>query len=95
MALTPILPEAIPTSAASAASTEIATVHTNTAAQTATLSNTVPMSAGVAEAVSMGPLSAPVLGTLATTAFLVGGLFFAYKGIQMVVTGKNSFRKTA
>jgi len=94
MALTPISPEALPLPAIGA-SAEIAAVHANTAAQTAVLSNTVPMSAGVAEAASMGPLSGPVLGTLANTAFLVGGLFLAYKGIQMVVTGKNSLKKTA
>ena len=44
---------------------------------------------------SMGPGALNIASIAANTAFLVGGLFFAYKGIQMVVTGKNSFKKTA
>ncbi len=66
----------------------------STAAELSTLKASVPVAGAAAEAASMGAVAPAVIGTIANTAFLVGGVFFAYKGVQAVVTGKNPFKKT-
>ena len=68
-------------------------VEGTTAGALNSLRSSVPMSAGVAEAVASGPVAPSIVGTLANTAFLVGGLFLAYKGVEMIATGRNSFKK--
>jgi Na+-translocating ferredoxin:NAD+ oxidoreductase RnfD subunit len=66
----------------------------STATELSTLKASMPMSGAVSEAARMGAVAPSIIGTIANTAFLLGGLFFVYKGMQMVVTGKNSFKKT-
>lgn len=90
MALTQILPEAIPTSAAGA---EIAAVQANTTSLLESLSDAAATPA-LQQAASMGPLS-PVIGaSIQLFGIALAGVLL-YKGVEMVVTGKNSFRKNA
>jgi Na+-translocating ferredoxin:NAD+ oxidoreductase RnfD subunit len=66
----------------------------STAAELSTLKASIPMSGAVSKAAHMGAVAPSIIGTIANTAFLLGGLFFVFKGVQMVVTGKNAFKKT-
>jgi hypothetical protein len=87
----PISPEALPITSAS---TEVAAVTANTAAETAAFAKSMPIAGAAKEAASMGAVAPSILGTIAGTAFLIGGLVFVGKGMQAVVTGKNPFKKT-
>ena len=42
---------------------------------------------------TLGAVASPIASTLVSTGLAIGALFFVAKGVQMVVTGKNSFKK--
>lgn len=84
--LTPNSPEiAIPNAGA-----EIAA---QAAAQRASLAQSITPTSGMMEATkTIGQVAAPIASTIVNTGLALGSLFFLYKGMKMVVTGKNSFK---
>ena len=66
----------------------------STAAELSTLKASVPIAGAAAEATTIGAVAPAVIGTIASTAFLIGGVFLVAKGVQATVTGKTPFRKT-
>ncbi|MAE68401.1 hypothetical protein CL635_01155 [bacterium] len=65
----------------------------STAGQLNTLKSSIPVPGALAEASKLGAVAPSIVGTIINTAFLVGGLFLVGKGVQMVATGRNSFKK--
>jgi len=64
------------------------------ATQLAALSQQITPTGGMMEATkTLGAVASPIASTLVSTGLAIGALFFVAKGVQMVVTGKNSFKK--
>lgn len=64
-------------------------------AERAAFKESMPIAGAAKEAASIGAVSPNIIGGIANTAFLVGGVLLAYWGMKAVVTGKNPLKKTA
>ena len=75
--------------------TPSAEIAANSIAQRSALMNTITPTGGMMEATkTVGAVAPSIAGTIVSTGLLLGALFFVFKGVQMVVTGKNAFKKT-
>lgn len=93
MAFKPIPTEALPLVNAS---TEVGAVTANTASQSASLMQSITPTGGMMEATkAVGAVASPIASTIVSTGLALGALFIGFKGFQMVVTGKNSFKNSS
>ena len=89
---TPNIPPVGPIGPTVAAETAV----TSTAPKLAALGQSIAPTGAMMEATrTVGAVSPAITGTIVNTGILLGGLFLAYKGIQMVATGKNSFKSNS